>query len=244
MNGLGHRFKKKYKTPKPLISFLGKAIFEHSVDTIGVDGKFIFIIPHYENKKFNEMFQKKIEKIQNATTIICHHETQGATETCLLAEKLIDNDNELLIINCDHYLNWNPENFLMFLKYENLDCCVTTFENDEVKLNESSPYSFAQLDDNNYVIKTSEKYAISKHSLNGIHYWRKGSDFVESAKNQIENDIKTNNEFYLSESFNYLIRKGKKIKIFEMKKSEFFSLGTPEDLLKNKNIIKNIIEKN
>lgn len=244
MNGLGSRFKEKFKNPKPLISFLGKSIFEHSVETIGIDGKFIFIIPNYDNIKFNSLFLKKIKNLKkNSSTIVCYDKTEGATETCLLAEKLINNDDELLIINCDHYLDWNSEIFLNFIRDENLDCCVTTFKHDNVRINESSPYSFAKLDNNKLVIETKEKFAISNHSLNGIHYWKKGSDFVESAKNLIKNEIKTNGEFYLSETFNYLIKKSKKIKIFEMDEGNFFSLGTPEDLIKNKNKIKKIIEK-
>jgi NDP-sugar pyrophosphorylase family protein len=244
MNGLGSRFKPKFKNPKPLISYLGKSIFEHSVDTIGINGKFIFLIPKYEDEKYNLLFLKKIKKLKNESiTIVCEKKTDGSVETCLLAEEIINNNDELLIVNCDHFLNWNGDLFLNFIHNENLDCCVTTYNHGEIILNEKSPYSFAKLNDDGFVIETKEKTAISSHSMNGIHYWKKGSDFIESAKNLIKNDIKTNNEFYLSETFNYLINNGKKMKIFKMEDDNFFSLGTPEDLIKNKNKIKKIIKK-
>ena len=31
---------------------------------------------------------------------------------CLLAENLIDKEDELIITNCDQYLDWNVEDFL------------------------------------------------------------------------------------------------------------------------------------
>lgn len=74
--------------------------------------------------------------------------------------------------------------------------------------------------------------------MNGIHYWKKGSDFVESAKSMIKDNVKFNNEFYLSGSFTYLINKGKKIITYKMANNEFFSIGTPDDIIKNEDYIK------
>jgi len=242
MNGNGLRFEKKYKRPKPLIKFLGKTLFEHAIETIGLDGKFIYIIKNYKDEKYNLLFQKLINRLDKySETIICNFPTRGPVETCLLSENFINNDEELIIINCDQYLNWNPHNFLEYVRNLNLDCSVTTFQHSNIVLNEKSPYSFAKTNDDGFVTEMKEKFAISNHSLNGIHYWKKGSDFVVSAKKFIKDDIKNNGEFYISETFNYLIKDGKKIKLFPMEKNEFFSLGTPEDLRLNKSEIKKII---
>ena len=60
---------------------------------------------------------------------------------------------------------------------------------------------------------------------------KKQAIFLESANKLLY--TKTYGEKWLSLSFNYMISDGHKISIYEMKKNEFFSLGTPEDLNKN-----------
>jgi len=245
MVGLGTRFKKKYKKPKPLIDFLGSKIFEHSVNTLGIDGNFIFIVLKYEDEKYNSQLIKKINQIKpNSTIIVSEYPTEGATSSCLLASDYIDNEEPLIIANCDHFLNWDSKSFLNYVTNNGVDGCVTIYEHKNIMLNEKSPYSFAKINDDGVIIEMKEKFAISNLSLNGIHYWKKGSDFVRSGKKMIRNGIKTNNEFYISETYNYLITEGKKMTTFKMNKDEFFSLGTPEDLNNNKNKIKQIIKTN
>ena len=70
MVGIGYRFQKKYKKPKPIIDFLGKKIFEHSVESLGIDGNFIFVILKYDNEKYNSLLLKTIKKIVFITTLI------------------------------------------------------------------------------------------------------------------------------------------------------------------------------
>ena len=41
---------------------------------------------------------------------------------------------------------------------------------------------------------------------------------------------RTNNEFYVVPAFNYAIKNGKKIIIYDINANDFWSLGTPEDL--------------
>ncbi len=45
----------------------------------------------------------------------------------------------------------------------------------------------------------------------------------------IEND-RVNNEFYTCPVYNYLIRQGKKVGIFNIEQSQMHGIGTPEDL--------------
>jgi hypothetical protein len=45
----------------------------------------------------------------------------------------------------------------------------------------------------------------------------------------IEND-RTNNEFYICPTYNYLIRSGNNVGIFNIEQSQMHGIGTPEDL--------------
>ena len=162
--------------------------------------------------------------------------TRGAAESALLAEKYINNSKSLIITNCDQYVRWKQDQlneFVCLLENKDIDGCVTTYNHipqQNLKIGETTPFSFVELDKNQVAINFSEKKCISRHMLNGIHYWKKGSDFVFSAKKNIEQNIRYNNEFYISLTYNQLILKNKKIKIFHMSDGSFYSLGTPEDV--------------
>ena len=69
---------------------------------------------------------------------------------------------------------------------------------------------------------------ISKNATVGVYYWKHGSDYVDSAEEMIEKNIRVNNEFYVCPTYNQLISKKKKIKIHNVDK--MWGLGTPEDL--------------
>ena len=55
-------------------------------------------------------------------------------------------------------------------------------------MGEKSPYSFIKLNEKLEGILLEEKLAISDKALCGIHYWKKGRDFVYSAKNLIKSN--------------------------------------------------------
>ena len=76
-------------------------------------------------------------------------------------------------------------------------------------------------------------------SLNGIHFWKKGSDFVKSAELMIKNNERYNNEFYIGPTYNTLIEQGKKIGIYHIPNEQHHAVGTPEDLLKYTNKLYN-----
>jgi len=69
----------------------------------------------------------------------------------------------------------------------------------------------------------------------GIYIWKKGIDFVKSAEQMIEKNIRVNNEFYICPVFNETIGFGKTIKICLV--DSMHGVGTPEDLEKYINLI-------
>lgn len=227
MAGLGTRFSNEgFSLPKPLIEVGNKSLIEHSVESLGIDGRYIFITRKYENENDNITLSKKLKEIKpNSVEIILDRETRGAVETCMSALDYIDNDDELIITNCDQKMDWDHNNFLKFLKDSKDDGVIVTYESDNPK------NSFAKIDDNGYVINLVEKNPISKVALVGIHYWKKGRDFVKSGNDLIlrYNELKSP-ECYISESYNFLLNEGKKIKIYEISNNEYVSLGTPYDL--------------
>ncbi len=227
MAGLGQRFKLEgFTDEKPLIDLMGKTLIEHSIESLKIEGNFIFVTRKYTDVESNRKLSEILKRLKpNSIEIQLENYTSGAIETALAASNHIDNDEDLIITNCDQRLEWDSEEFLNFIKEDDIDGCVVTFDSDNPK------NSFASIGEDGFVIEFVEKKAISRNALTGLHYWKKGSDFVESA-NQLFNTFKSAGkaECYISESYNFLIKKNKKIKCYEIHNNEFIALGTPYDL--------------
>ena len=237
MCGLGSRVKERFNMPKPFIDIDGKTLIEQCIDGIGLDGNYIFITRRFtEFENCEELYSKTIKLFSKYTSldniIVVDHHTTGAVSTILLAKDIINTKEQLLISNCDQIWNLDAEKLLTLTSEESLDGFVSTWKFPDISINETSPYSFAKLNERGYVSEIKEKFAISEHSMNGLFYWAHGSDFVECANKLMKSGNDLNGEFYVSETYNYAINSGMKIKILPMSDEEYISLGTTEEILK------------
>ena len=227
MAGMGQRFKSEgFTSEKPLIELMGKTLIEHSIESLKIEGNFIFITREYDDPSSNQILSDILKRLKpDSIEIKLKNITTGSIETALSAQHLIDNNDPLIITNCDQRLEWDSEPFIEFISDDDIDGCVVTFDSDNPK------NSFALIGEDGFVTEFAEKNPISRNALIGLHYWKSGSEFVKSAKKLFET-FKTNNkpECYISESYNFLIEENKKIRCYEINNNEFISLGTPYDL--------------
>jgi len=202
----------------------GKSMIEHSIDSLNISGNLILIVQKEHCDKYSiDTFLK--EKYPASTICYLEQYTQGAAESVYLATRhLIDNDSPLIISNCDQTLEYDSNDFLNKTLEENVDGCVLTFYANTTK------NSYAKVADNSSkIIELAEKVVISNDSLVGVHSWKKGSDFCRSAEILFDKNIRANNEYYISISYNPLIESNKNIHIVPMKQHEvYWSVGTPE----------------
>lgn len=222
MAGAGSRFEKAgYTFPKPLIDVRGKPMIQWAVENLNVDARYIFIVrkDHYEKYNLQETLSNFCP---NNTIIQVAHLTEGAACTTLLAKQFIDNEEPLIIANCDQFVEWNSDKFMYACGASDLDGNILSFESTHPK------WSYARLNDCGYVTEIAEKKPISNIATAGIYYWRRGSDYVKYAEQMISKNVRVNNEFYVAPVYNEAIEAGKKIKVFNIKK--MWGLGTPEDL--------------
>lgn len=219
--GKGSRFHNStYKKPKPCITVDDEYMLVRAAKSLNVDGQYIFIIR--ENIFRDDLAAKLYENFPSCKIAVVDFDTTGAAETALIAEHLINNDDELIIANCDQIMNWNVD--LALKQLRKFDAGLVTIESDDIK------HSYALIE-NNLVAKVVEKEVVSNTALTGIHYWKKGSDFVQSARIMIENnDTSANGEYYIGPSYNYLIKQGKKVGTYMASKNDIYFIGTPEDL--------------
>lgn len=236
--GKGTRFLDAgYSELKPFIKINNHPMIEFAISSIGLSGKHCIVANKLNSVQVNTLNNIQRKYSLELEIVELGRTTAGQAETCYLAlEKIEINKNEQLIIsNCDQFTPWNPRNFMNLTKNNEISGIVTTYRHRDFIIGTKSPYSHVKVDDNNFAIQLEEKIAISQNSLNGIYYWKEIKLFQESAKKYI--NTVTTGEKFVSFTYNYLIKEGYKIKIFEMKENEFYSLGTPKDLNTNKNKI-------
>jgi dTDP-glucose pyrophosphorylase len=240
--GKGIRFREKnFTNPKPLISINGLSLIKLVINSIRIEGNFIFIIQKIDND--NKRLEQEILSIKpNSIIIEIDYYTNGSAESCLIAKEYINNENELFITNCDQIFDINFDIFLEYINKSNYDGLVIT----EKKRDPS--YSYISCDENKKALELREKKIISEQALIGFHYWKKGSDFVISAEHIIANNEKDNNEYYISITYNYLIKCGKNISYYEMLNTDSYHvIGTPYEyfnylFINNINIERNLLE--
>jgi len=223
--GEGRRFLENgFKVPKPLIKVKDKMILEWAIKSIGIKGNFIFCCKNEHIKNYN-LDEKLKQIIPDCHIVKITNLTEGPVKTILEAKNLINNDEELIISDSDHYLEWDYLGFSKKIKDENIDAGVMVFPQEQ----QSRSLSYVKLNEDGYVIEAAEKKLISKIATVGLHYFRRGSDFVKYSTRMIEKNIRTNNEFFVTPVYNEFILDGKKVIAFPV--SKMASLGTPEDVI-------------
>jgi dTDP-glucose pyrophosphorylase len=228
MAGYGSRFAKAgFNDPKPLILVNDKPMIELVIENLKPSKKhrFIFIcqaehIKHYPLRILLE------EKAPGCEVIEVSNVTDGAACTVLLAKEFIDNRDQLMIANCDQYIDVDINQYLTTLDDGSIDGLIMTMKAYDKK------WSFIKLDVKNDVTLVVEKEVISDEATVGIYNYQHGSDFVEAAEEMISKNIRVNNEFYVAPAYNEMIKNGKKIKHYNVGSvgHEMHGLGTPEDL--------------
>ena len=221
MAGEGSRFPKDQYLPKPLIDVNGKPMIVRAIESLGIDGQYHFIIRQNEYTNIVKDIIGKVVKNPNFVEIT--ETTEGPACSALLFKQFINNDDELVIANCDQIMEWDSN--LFFHNVRLYDGAVVTYYSDTDK------NSYARLDKKGHVTEIREKEVISNISLNGIHYWKQGKNFVSSAEKMIAVDDRApNGEFYIAPTYNYMIQGGLTVGIHHIPNEQHHAVGVPVDL--------------
>ena len=233
MAGLGKRFNDDgFNKPKPLIDINGYTMIQKSVESLGVHGKYIFIIRKTDYSDDVKLILKEIKPDCIIKEI--DYVTDGPATTCNIVRKYINNNDSLIIANCDQIMWWSGNNFISFCNASDYDGIIVTYTSSTTK------NSYAKLNKFGYVKEVKEKEVISDISLNGIHFWKSGKDFIDSYDRMVElNDKAPNGEFYVGPTYNHMIQSGKKVGVYHIPNHQHHPVGTPDDLreyIRNENI--------
>lgn len=221
MAGKGQRFVDEgYIFPKPLIEVNGKLMVEYVLENFEniSDLKYLFIVLKEHNDEF-AIAEVMKRLVPNAQVKILDEVTQGAAQTVLSVRDMIDPEEDIIISNCDQWLEWDSNDFIKQAR-ENPYHWVITFTSVHPK------FSYVKFNGER-VTEVKEKTPISDIATVGIYYWKHWKDFVWAADDMIAKDIRTRGEFYVCPVYQQAVDRGDIIKIYP---TVMHCLGTPEDL--------------
>lgn len=223
MAGRGKRFADAgYERPKPLIEMYGHTMIEYVTANIrpSCPHRFIYICQEEHLKKYG--LSSILNRIAPGCVIISiKNVTEGAACTVLLAEKYIDNYEQLMIANSDQFVDIDINTYLSTM--DRYDGLIMTMPASDPK------WSYIAYNSDRTVTMVREKEVISGEATVGIYNYLHGSDFVRFAHRMIEKDIRVNGEFYVAPVYNEMIAEGRKITFLNVGGS-MYGMGTPDDL--------------
>ena len=227
MAGEGSRFNRAgYKKPKPFISVNGKPMIMRVLENLAYPDARYILVARQEHMDAEPMLVQQIERNFNSIFIPIDKLTEGTACTILYARSYINNEQPLLIANSDQIVDIPISDFIDDCKQRDLDGSILTFIDKE----RNPKWSFAKLDELHFVSEVQEKKPISDHATVGIYLYRDGRDFVNASIDMLINRDRVNNEYYTCPTYNYAIKAGRKIGIYNISEKQMHGIGTPEDL--------------
>lgn len=227
MAGLGQRFiNAGFDIPKPLIQAGKRTLIGHAISSFDIqNANWYFIIRQYDYSEWNTLVENEIKTlIPSATVCWLNKPTEGTACTVLTVKNLIDLTLPTITADCDRLDFWSTNDWIQYASDNNLDACPVTFTA------HGPQYSYVKVNENGNIVEAAEKKEISQLATCGIHYWKTGQLMVSALEGMIENNDRTNGEFYITPSYNYIC-KTHTCSPYHIENKEHINLGTPQLVL-------------
>jgi NDP-sugar pyrophosphorylase family protein len=228
MAGRGSRFADAgYELPKPLIDVNGKHMIEVVINNLKpeCEHRFIFVCQNEHIEQFNlhSVFAKACD---NFEIIGIDGVTEGAAITVLKAREYIDNDAPLMIANSDQWVDADINDYLADMDGRGLQGTMLTMKADDPK------WSYAKVGADGLVSEVVEKVVVSDEATVGIYNFSNGKTFCKHADYMVEQNIRSNGEFYVAPVYTFMADAGAKIGVFNIgeEANGMYGLGIPSDL--------------
>ncbi len=206
--------------PKCLLPIAGKTLLEHIMEsyaTLPVTEQ--IFITGYKGELVEDFIRRS--HFKNARSVR-QKNPQGLGEAISLSLPFLTDDEPLLIILGDTLFDSD----LSFLKTEEENVLMTR------EVEDPRRFGVAVTDANGYVSKLVEKPEtfISNEALVGIYYIRDVSLLRRSLERLIREDIRTRNEYQLTDALELMLSSGAKFRTEKIK--SWLDCGTAETFLK------------
>jgi glucose-1-phosphate thymidylyltransferase len=225
--GFGTRLRPHTHTqPKALIPVAGKPILAHIIDSLEEAGftDFVFIIG-YLGEKISDYVNENYSHL-NATYVV-QTVREGIGHALWTAKEHIENEDELLIALGDTIFDMSMKDF-MATEYSALGT---------KKVEDPRRFGVVEVGADGFINKLVEKPAVpvSNLALVGIYKVKDVPALMEALEYNITNDIRTKNEYQLTDALMRMIEHGQKFTVYNVE--NWFDCGKKDALLETNAIL-------
>ncbi|MDQ3071946.1 MAG: sugar phosphate nucleotidyltransferase [Bacteroidota bacterium] len=225
--GFGTRLRPHTHTqPKALIPVAGKPILAHIVDALEDAGfkEFVFIIG-YLGEKIQDYMTESYPHLK--CEFVVQTVREGIGHALWMAKDHLKGENELLIALGDTIFDMDMKDFMR----------VPTSALGTKKVEDPRRFGVAELDDSGFISRLVEKPAIpvSNLALVGIYKIKEVDALMEALQYNITNDIRTKNEYQLTDALMRMIEKGTRFSSYSIE--NWFDCGKKDALLETNAIL-------
>lgn len=219
--GIGSRLKPHTHTqPKSLIPVAGKPILGHIIDSLKAAGvnDFVFVIGYLGDKI--EQYISEHHEDCNSTFVI-QTLGKGIGHAIWLANEELSNNEPILIVLGDTIFEADLKTVI---QSEQSMLGVK-------KVEDPRHFGVAELNEEGEIVQMVEKPNIPRSNLAlvGLYFIRETGILKECLKFNIENEIRTQNEFHLTDALQCMVTKGVKFKTFHV--DSWFDCGKKDVIL-------------
>lgn len=225
--GIGTRLRPHtYSYPKPLIPVAGKPILAYIIEHLQDAGieEFVFVVG-YLGDKIIDFVKEKFPNLK--AEFVFQNKREGLGHAILSAEKLIRNEPIIIVLG-DTIVD-SDINELLNEKTSTLGI---------KKVDDPRNFGVASLTKENFITELVEKPSIPKSNLAlvGVYKILETEKLMDSIKYLVENNIKTNDEFHLTDALNYMVKQFQ-VQIKAITINNWFDLGKSDILLETNAIL-------
>tara|TARA_B110000037_G_C17127450_1_gene508902 strand:- start:4296 stop:5297 length:1002 start_codon:yes stop_codon:yes gene_type:complete len=225
--GIGTRLRPHtYSYPKPLIPVAGKPILAYIIEHLQDAGieEFVFVVG-YLGDKIIDFVKEKFPNLK--AEFVFQNKREGLGHAILAAEKLIQNEPIIIVLG-DTIVD-SDINELLNEKTSTLGI---------KKVDDPRNFGVASLTKENFIAELVEKPSIPKSNLAlvGVYKILETKKLIYSIKYLVENNIRTNDEFHLTDALNYMVKQFQ-VQIKAITINNWFDLGKSDILLETNAIL-------
>jgi glucose-1-phosphate thymidylyltransferase len=214
-----------YTQPKALIPLAGKTILSINVDQLHEAGinEFVFIVG-YLGEKIQDYIKEKYPQL--TCHFIYQNERKGTGHAVDLARQIIG-DDEVFIVLGDTICEYNIKEMLSS-EWSMLGV---------KKVDDPRNFGVAEVDEEGFITRVVEKPFIPKSNLAlvGLYKIKDSILLFECLSKIISNNIKSHDEFNLTDALECMITGGSKFKSYKV--DNWFDCGRKESLLQSNSIL-------
>ncbi|MDX2306376.1 MAG: sugar phosphate nucleotidyltransferase [Microscillaceae bacterium] len=228
--GIGSKLRPHTHTqPKTLLPIAGKPMLSHIVDSL-IDGglrDFVFVLG-YLGDKIEDFITTRYKEIN--AEFVTQEPREGSAHAIWVCREYIRHEKEILIVLGDTIASFNLKEMLAS-PYSVLGV---------LKVANPLQFGIAEMNNEGFIQKLIEKPRIPKSNLAlvGIYKIINPMLLLDSIEYIIQNNIKINNEYYLTDALMKMIEEGEKMKTIQV--DNWFDCGKKETLLEANAILLNI----